>query len=95
MALKPLHDRVLVRRLEGDEKTSGGLIIPDSAKEKPAEGVVIACGEGARKDSGELIAMAVSNGDKILFGKWSGTEIKLDGVDYLIMKETDIMGIIG
>ena len=71
MALKPLHDRVLVRRLEGDEKTSGGLIIPDSAKEKPAEGVVIACGEGARKDSGELIAMAVSNGDKILFGKWS------------------------
>ena len=68
MALKPLHDRVLVRRLEGDEKTSGGLIIPDSAKEKPAEGVVIACGEGARKDSGELIAMAVSNGDKILFG---------------------------
>ena len=95
MALKPLHDRVLVRRLEGDEKTSGGLIIPDSAKEKPAEGVVIACGEGARKDSGELIAMAVSNGDKILFGKWSGTEIKLDGADYLIMKESDIMGIIG
>ena len=95
MALKPLHDRVLVRRLEGDEKTSGGLIIPDNAKEKPAEGVVIACGEGARKDSGELIAMAVSNGDKILFGKWSGTEVTVDGEELLIMKESDILGIIG
>jgi chaperonin GroES len=94
MALKPLHDRVLVRRLEGDEKTSGGLIIPDSAKEKPAEGVVIACGEGARKDSGELIAMAVSNGDKILFGKWSGTEVKIDGKELLIMKESDILGLL-
>ena len=94
MALKPLHDRVLVRRLEGDEKTSGGLIIPDSAKEKPAEGVVIACGEGARKDSGELIAMAVSNGDKILFGKWSGTEVTVDGEELLIMKESDILGVI-
>jgi len=94
MALKPLHDRVLVRRLEGDEKTSGGLIIPDSAKEKPAEGVVIACGEGARKDSGELIAMAVSNGDKILFGKWSGTEVTVDGEELLIMKESDILGIL-
>jgi chaperonin GroES len=94
MALKPLHDRVLVRRLEGDEKTSGGLIIPDSAKEKPAEGVVIACGEGARKDSGELIAMAVSNGDKILFGKWSGTEVTLDGEELLIMKESDILGVL-
>tara|TARA_B100001027_G_scaffold173261_1_gene124589 strand:+ start:26 stop:313 length:288 start_codon:yes stop_codon:yes gene_type:complete len=93
MALKPLHDRVLVRRLEGDEKTSGGLIIPDSAKEKPAEGVVIACGEGARKDSGELIAMAVSNGDKILFGKWSGTEVTVDGEELLIMKESDILGV--
>ena len=93
MALKPLHDRVLVRRLEGDEKTSGGLIIPDSAKEKPAEGVVIACGEGARKDSGELIAMAVSNGDKILFGKWSGTEVTIDGEELLIMKESDILGV--
>jgi chaperonin GroES len=72
MALKPLHDRVLVRRVESDEKTSGGLIIPDSAKEKPAEGVIVACGEGARKDSGELIAMAVKDGDKVLFGKWSG-----------------------
>jgi chaperonin GroES len=94
MALKPLHDRVLVRRLEGDEKTSGGLIIPDSAKEKPAEGVVIACGEGARKDSGELIAMAISNGDKILFGKWSGTEVTVDGEELLIMKESDILGVL-
>ena len=94
MALKPLHDRVLVRRLEGDEKTSGGLIIPDSAKEKPAEGVVIACGEGARKDSGELISMAVSNGDKILFGKWSGTEVTVDGEELLIMKESDILGVL-
>ena len=94
MALKPLHDRVLVRRLEGDEKTSGGLIIPDSAKEKPAEGVVIACGEGARKDSGDLIAMAVSNGDKILFGKWSGTEVTVDGEELLIMKESDILGVL-
>ena len=94
MALKPLHDRVLVRRLEGDEKTSGGLIIPDSAKEKPAEGVVIACGEGARKDNGELIAMAVSNGDKILFGKWSGTEVTVDGEELLIMKESDILGVL-
>ena len=93
MALKPLHDRVLVRRLEGDDKTSGGLIIPDSAKEKPAEGVVIACGEGARKDSGELITMAVSNGDKILFGKWSGTEVTVDGEELLIMKESDILGV--
>ena len=94
MALKPLHDRVLVRRLEGDEKTSGGLIIPDSAKEKPAEGVVIACGEGARKDSGELIAIAVSNGEKILFGKWSGTEVTVDGEELLIMKESDILGVL-
>ena len=94
MALKPLHDRVLVRRLEGDEKTSGGLIIPDSAKEKPAEGVVIACGEGARKDSGELITMAVSNGDKILFGKWSGTEVTVDGEELLIMKGSDILGVL-
>ena len=94
MALKPLHDRVLVRRLEGDEKTSGGLIIPDSAKEKPAEGVVIACGEGSRKDSGEFIAMAVSNGDKILFGKWSGTEVTVDGEELLIMKESDILGVL-
>ncbi len=94
MAFKPLHDRVVVRRVEEEDKTSGGLIIPDSAKEKPAEGEVIACGEGARKDSGELIDMAVSAGDKILFGKWSGTEITLDGEELLIMKESDILGVI-
>ena len=94
MALKPLHDRVLVRRLESDEKTAGGLIIPDSAKEKPAEGEIIAAGEGARKDSGELIPMAVSIGDKVLFGKWSGTEVSVDGEELLMMKESDILGII-
>ena len=94
MAFKPLHDRVLVRRVESDEKTSGGLIIPDSAKEKPAEGEVIACGEGARKDSGELIEMAVKAGDRVLFGKWSGTEVTIDGEELLIMKEGDILGII-
>jgi len=93
MALKPLHDRVLVRRVESDEKTKGGLIIPESAKEKPAEGEVIACGEGARKDSGELIDMSVKQGDLILFGKWSGTEVTLDGEELLIMKESDILGI--
>ena len=92
MALKPLHDRVLVRRVESDEKTSGGLIIPESAKEKPAEGVIVAAGEGARKDSGELIAMSVSEGDKILVGKWSGTEVTIDGEELLIMKESDILG---
>ncbi len=95
MAFTPLHDRVLVRRIEGDEKTAGGLIIPDSAKEKPAEGEVIACGEGARKDSGELIPMAVKAGDKVLFGKWSGTEVTIDGEELLIMKESDIMGLLG
>jgi len=94
MAFKPLHDRVLVRRTEGDEKTSGGLIIPDSAKEKPAEGQVVSCGDGARKDSGELIDMAVSAGDKVLFGKWSGTEVTVDGEELLIMKESDILGIL-
>lgn len=94
MAFKPLHDRVLVRRIESDDKTSGGLIIPDSAKEKPAEGEIIACGEGARKDSGELIPMAVKEGDKVLFGKWSGTEVKINGEDLLIMKESDILGIL-
>jgi len=91
----PLHDRVLVRRIESDEKTAGGLIIPDSAKEKPQEGEVIAVGEGARKDSGELIAPAVKAGDRILFGKWSGTEVKIEGEDYLIMKESDILGTLG
>ena len=94
MAFKPLHDRVLVRRTEGDEKTAGGLIIPDSAKEKPAEGEVVSCGDGARKDSGELIDMAVSAGDKVLFGKWSGTEVTVDGEELLIMKEGDILGVL-
>jgi chaperonin GroES len=94
MKFTPLHDRVVVRRIEGEEKTKGGLIIPDTAKEKPSEGEVVAVGEGARKDSGELIAMTVKAGDRILFGKWSGTEVKLDGEDLLIMKESDILGII-
>jgi chaperonin GroES len=94
MSFTPLHDRVLVRRVESEETTTGGLIIPDSAKEKPQEGEVIACGEGARKDSGELIPMVVNAGDKILFGKWSGTEVKIDGEDLMIMKESDILGII-
>ena len=94
MAFKPLHDRVLVKRVESEEKTKGGLISPDSAKEKPAEGEVVACGEGARKDSGELIAPSVKKGDRILFGKWSGTEVTVDGTEMLIMKESDILGII-
>jgi chaperonin GroES len=94
MKFTPLHDRVLVRRIEGEEKTKGGLIIPDTAKEKPSEGEVVAVGEGARKESGELIPMSVKAGDRILFGKWSGTEVKLEGEDYLIMKETDILGLI-
>ncbi len=94
MAFKPLHDRVLVRRVQSDEKTKGGLIIPDSAKEKPAEGEVIATGEGARKDSGELIAPSFRSGDRILFGKWSGTEVTIDGEELLIMKESDILGVI-
>ena len=93
MAFKPLHDRVLVRRVESEEKTAGGLIIPDSAKEKPSEGEVVACGDGARKDNGELIEMAVKAGDRILFGKWSGTEITIDGEELLIMKESDILGV--
>jgi chaperonin GroES len=93
MTFTPLHDRVLVRRIESDEKTAGGLIIPDSAKEKPQEGEVVSVGEGARKDSGELIPMAVAAGDKILFGKWSGTEVKIDGEDLIIMKESDILGV--
>ena len=94
MKFSPLHDRVLVRRIEGDEKTAGGLIIPDSAKEKPQEGEIVAVGTGERKDSGDLIPMSVKAGDRILFGKWSGTEVKLDGEDLLIMKESDILGII-
>ncbi|MEM7269213.1 MAG: co-chaperone GroES [Pseudomonadota bacterium] len=94
MAFTPLHDRVLVRRLDGEEKTSGGLIIPDSAKEKPQEGEVVSVGAGARDDDGDRISMDVKAGDKILFGKWSGTEIKLDGEELLIMKESDILGIL-
>ncbi|MBJ6370879.1 co-chaperone GroES [Sedimentitalea arenosa] len=94
MAFKPLHDRVLVRRVESEEKTAGGLIIPDSAKEKPAEGIVVAVGAGARDEDGDRIKMDVKEGDKILFGKWSGTEVNLDGEELLIMKESDIMGII-
>ena len=94
MDFTPLHDRVLVRRLQGDEKTSGGLIIPDSAQEKPSEGEVISVGAGAKDEDGERIAMDVKAGDKILFGKWSGTEIKLNGEDLVIMKESDIMGVL-
>ena len=94
MSFRPLHDRVLVRRLEEEEKTAGGIIIPDTAKEKPSQGEVVAVGPGARDEDGERIAMDVSVGDKILFGKWSGTEVKVDGEELLIMKETDIMGII-
>jgi chaperonin GroES len=94
MQFTPLHDRVLVRRIESEEKTKGGLIIPDSAKEKPSEGEVVAVGEGARKDNGDLIPMSVKAGDRILFGKWSGTEVKIEGDDMLIMKESDILGIL-
>ncbi len=95
MAFTPLHDRVLVRRVESEEKTSGGLIIPDNAKEKPAEGEVVAVGAGARDEDGDRIAMDVSVGDRVLFGKWSGTEVTIEGEELLIMKESDIMGIIG
>jgi chaperonin GroES len=94
MKFRPLHDRVVVKRIEAEEKTRGGIIIPDTAKEKPQEGEVIAVGPGARDDSGKLIALELRAGDRILFGKWSGTEIKLDGEDLLIMKESDVMGII-
>ena len=94
MAFKPLHDRVLVRRIESDEKTKGGLIIPDTAKEKPAEGEIVSVGPGARKDSGELIEPSVKAGDRILFGKWSGTEVQIDGEELLIMKESDVLGVI-
>lgn len=91
----PLHDRVLLRRIEGEEKTSGGLIIPDCVKEKPQEGEVVSVGPGERKDTGDLIPMSVKPGDRVLFGKWSGTEIKLEGEDLLIMKESDILGVLG
>ena len=93
MTFTPLHDRVLVRRIESDEKTSGGLIIPDTAKEKPQEGEVVSVGVGAKDEAGARIAMDVKAGDKILFGKWSGTEIKIDGEEMIIMKESDILGI--
>ena len=94
MAFRPLHDRVVVKRLEGEEKTKGGIIIPDSAKEKPQEGEVVAAGSGTRGEDGKVTPLDVKAGDRILFGKWSGTEVKLDGEDLLIMKESDIMGVI-
>ena len=94
MNFKPLHDRVLVRRVESDQKTAGGIIIPDTAQEKPMEGEVLEVGSGARDEVGKLVPLDVKKGDKILFGKWSGTEVKMNGEDYLIMKESDIMGII-
>ena len=94
MGFRPLHDRVLVRRVDEEEKTSGGIIIPDTAKEKPSEGEVVSVGAGAKNDKGEVQSMDVQAGDRILFGKWSGTEVKIDGEDLLIMKESDIMGII-
>ena len=95
MKFRPLHDRVVVKRLEGEEKSKGGIIIPDSAKEKPQEGEIAAVGPGARDESGKLVPLDVKAGDRILFGKWSGTEVKIDGQDLLIMKESDIMGVIG
>ena len=94
MKFRPLHDRVVVRRLDGEEKTKGGIIIPDTAKEKPQEGEVVSVGPGARDDAGKLVALDVKKGDRVLFGKWSGTEVKIDGQDLLIMKESDIMGVI-
>jgi chaperonin GroES len=95
MNFRPLHDRVLVRRVEADQKTAGGIIIPDSAQEKPQEGEVVSAGTGARNDAGEIHPLEVKAGDKILFGKWSGTEVKIDGEDLIIMKESDILGIVG
>ncbi|MEI2386412.1 co-chaperone GroES [Breoghania sp. JC706] len=94
MTFRPLHDRVVVRRVDSEEKTAGGIIIPDTAKEKPQEGEVVSVGPGARDDSGKVVALDVKAGDRVLFGKWSGTEVKIDGEDLLIMKETDIMGVI-
>ncbi|MDP3782005.1 MAG: co-chaperone GroES [Sphingopyxis sp.] len=94
MHFRPLHDRVVVRRIEAEEKTSGGIIIPDTAKEKPQEGEVVAAGPGARAEDGTIAALDVKAGDRILFGKWSGTEVKIDGEDLLIMKESDILGVI-
>jgi chaperonin GroES len=94
MKFRPLHDRVVIRRIEGEEKTKGGIIIPDTAKEKPQEGEVIAVGPGARDESGKVVALELKAGDRVLFGKWSGTEVRIDGEDLLIMKESDIMGVI-
>ena len=94
MGFRPLHDRVVVRRIEAEEKTSGGIIIPDTAKEKPQEGEVVAVGPGARNEKGEIIPLDVKPGDRVLFGKWSGTEVRIDGQDLLIMKESDILGVI-
>ena len=94
MKFRPLHDRIVVRRLESEEKTRGGIIIPDTAKEKPQEGEVVAVGPGARNEQGQVVALDVKAGDRILFGKWSGTEIKIDGEDFLIMKEADVMGVV-
>ena len=95
MSFRPLHDRVLVRRVEAEEKTAGGIIIPDSAQEKPAEGEIVAAGEGTRDDDGDRIALDVKAGDRVLFGKWSGSEVTIDGEELLIMKESDILGVIG
>jgi chaperonin GroES len=95
MAFRPLHDRVVVKRVESEEKTKGGIIIPDTAKEKPQEGEIIAVGAGARDEAGKLVPLDVKAGDRVLFGKWSGTEVKIDGEDLLIMKESDILGIVG
>jgi chaperonin GroES len=94
MKFRPLHDRVVVKRIDAEEKTSGGIIIPDTAKEKPQTGQIIAVGPGGRDENGKLIPIDVRTGDKVLFGKWSGTEVKIDGVEYLIMKESDIMGVL-
>ena len=94
MSFRPLHDRVLVRRIDADEKTAGGIIIPDTAKEKPQRGEVIAVGAGARNDKGQLVPLDVKAGDEVLFGKWSGTEVKIDGEDLLILKESDILGVV-
>jgi len=94
MKFRPLHDRILVKRVESEEKTKGGIIIPDTAKEKPQEGEVIAAGPGARDESGKMVPLDVKVGDRVLFGKWSGTEIKLEGEDLLIMKESDVMGVV-
>ena len=94
MHLRPLHDRVVVRRIEVDEKTAGGIIIPDTAKEKPMEGEVVAVGPGARNEQGQLVPLDLKAGDRILFGKWSGTEVKIDGEELLIMKESDVMGVL-